>query len=128
MIKRFAANNLVLNLYKMNIMKFITRKASNSTLYIGYKEMYIEEKVNTKFLGLQIDNHIKWKNHTEEVIPNLSGVHYAIRSMGHISNINNLKLIYYAHFHSIIQYGIIFGATLPIVGRFSLYKRKSSKL
>jgi len=26
--------------------------------------MYYEETVNTKFLGLQIDNHINWKNHT----------------------------------------------------------------
>jgi hypothetical protein len=48
--------------------------------------------------------------------------------MGHISNFNTFKLIYHAYFHSIIKYGIIFGATLPTVGRFSLYKRKSSEL
>jgi len=58
----------------------------------------------------------------------LSGVCYAVRSMGHISNVKTFKLIYYAYFHSIIKHGIIFGATLPIVGRFSFYKRKSSKL
>ena len=52
MIKWFAANNLVLNLDKMNIMKFITKNSSHSTLHIGYKEKYVEETVNTKFLGL----------------------------------------------------------------------------
>jgi len=53
MIKWFAANNLVLNLDKMNmsIMKFITNNSSHSTLHFGYKEKYIEEAVNTKFLG-----------------------------------------------------------------------------
>jgi hypothetical protein len=29
--------------------------------------------------------------------------------MFHISNINTLKSIYFAYFHSIVQYGIIFG-------------------
>jgi hypothetical protein len=37
------------------------------------------------------------------------------------------KSIYYAYFHSIIKYGIIFWVTLPPVGRFSLCKRKSSE-
>jgi len=36
----------------MNIMKFITKDSSQSTLHFGYKETYIEETVNTKFLGL----------------------------------------------------------------------------
>jgi IS1 family transposase len=42
------------------------------------------------------------------VIPKLSGARYAVRSMFHVSNINTLKSIYFAYFHSIIQYGIIF--------------------
>jgi hypothetical protein len=58
MIKWFAANNLVLNLDKTNIMKFLTENSSQSTSHIGYKEKYVEERGNTKFLGLQIDNHI----------------------------------------------------------------------
>jgi len=43
MIKWFAANNLVLNLDKTNIMKFITRNSAHSTLHIGYKEKNIEQ-------------------------------------------------------------------------------------
>ena len=79
-IKWFAANNLVLNLGKMNIMKFITKNSSHSTLHIGYKERYIKETMNTKFLVLQIDNHINWKNHIEQMIPKSSGTCYAGRS------------------------------------------------
>jgi hypothetical protein len=48
MIKWFAANNLVLNLDKMNIMKFITKNSSHSTLHIGYKEKYIEERESSQ--------------------------------------------------------------------------------
>jgi len=90
MIKWFAADNLVLNLDKMNVMKFITKYSSHSTLLIGYKEKYVEETVNTKFLGLQVDNHINWKNHFKKMIPKLSGACYTVRSMVHTSNINTL--------------------------------------
>jgi len=74
-------------------MKFITKNSLHSTLYTGYKEMCIEEIVNTKFLGVQTDNHINLKNHTEEIIAKC--IMYAVRSMVHISNINILKSIYY---------------------------------
>ena len=66
-----------------------------------YKEKYREEMVNTKFLGLPIDNNLNWKNHIEKMITNLSGACYAIRLIVH----NTLKSIYYAYFHSAIKYG-----------------------
>ena len=55
MIKWFAANNLVLDWDKKNIMKFLTKNSSHSTLHIGNKEKYIKEIENTKFHALQID-------------------------------------------------------------------------
>jgi hypothetical protein len=57
----FSANNLHLNLDKINTTKFITKNSAHSAIYIGYKEKYIEQTVNTKFIALQIDNHINWK-------------------------------------------------------------------
>jgi len=67
MIKRFVANDLVRNLDKANIMKFITKNSTHCTLYIGYREKYVEGEVNTKFLGLQTDNHINWKAQIEQM-------------------------------------------------------------
>ena len=119
----FAANNAVLNLDKMSIIKFITKNSLHSKLYTGFKEKYIEETVHTKLLGLQSDNHINWKNHIEQIISKLNAVCYAVRSMVQISNINTLKSIYYAYCHSSIQYGINFGGNSS-----NIYKRKSSKL
>jgi len=42
-------------------MKFITKNSPHSILHICYKEKYVEETMNAKYLGLQIDNHISWK-------------------------------------------------------------------
>jgi len=43
----------------MNILKLTTKNSAHSTVHLGYTEKYMEETVNTKFLGLQIDNHKK---------------------------------------------------------------------
>jgi hypothetical protein len=51
---------------------------------IGYKGKCLEESVNTKFLGLQIDNYLNWTNHIDKFISKLSGARYAVRSMCHI--------------------------------------------
>ena len=60
----------------------------------------MEERVNTKILGLQIDNHINWKNHIEEMRPKLSGASYAVMSVVHISNINTqINLLGILSFH-----------------------------
>jgi hypothetical protein len=99
---------LALNLDKTNI-KFVKNNSAQYPLCTGYDEKYIEESVNTKFLGLQTDNHFNWKNHTDQMIPMLSGACYAVRSMFHSSNTDTLKSIYFARFHSIMKYGIIFG-------------------
>jgi hypothetical protein len=81
MIKLFAATKLVLNLDKTNVMKLITNNLSHSTLFVGYKEKYIEKMANTTFFGLKIDSHLNWKNHIEQIIPKLSGACYDVRSL-----------------------------------------------
>ena len=88
---------------------------------VGIKEI-------TKFLGLQLDNRINWKNCIEEIIPNLSGICYAVRSMVHISKINTLKSIYYAYFHSIIKYGIIFWGNSSYSGKIFTVQEKIMRL
>jgi len=42
------------------------------------------------------------------MIPKVTRLCYAIRSMVRISNINTLQSVHYAYFQSIIKYGIIF--------------------
>jgi hypothetical protein len=78
-------------------------------LTVGYKDKYIEETINTESLGLQLDNHLNWEDHTDQMVPKLIGAYYPVRSMFHISNMNTLKSIYFAYFHSVITYRIILG-------------------
>jgi hypothetical protein len=71
-------------------------------------EKYIKESENTKFLGVQIDNHLNWKNRIDQIVSKVSRACYAIRSMSHVSNTVTLKAICFTYFHSTMKYGIIF--------------------
>jgi hypothetical protein len=55
-----------------------------------------------------LDKHLNWKDHIDQIIPKLSAACYVARQMYHISNNNTLKSIYFAYFHCIWKYGIIF--------------------
>jgi hypothetical protein len=76
-------------------------------LNIGYNGKYIEEPVNTKFLGLQSDNHLNW---TIILIncSKLSGACYAVRCVCHTINPDTIISVCFAYFHSIMNYGITF--------------------
>ena len=108
MIEWFSANKLVLNFEKTNIMKFITINQPNCALTVSYKDKCVEEVVNLKFLGIQIDNRLNWRNHIDQIIPRLSITCYMVRQMCHICNNDTLRSIYFAYFHSVVSYGIIF--------------------
>ena len=44
-----------------------------------YKDKCIEEAVNLKFLGIEIDSHLTWRNHIDQIIPKPSTACYMIR-------------------------------------------------
>jgi len=68
--------------------------SSHSTLHIAYKENYIEEKVSTKFLGLQTDNHIKGKNHINPLNAELNPICHllALLEAHHILHVSRIRV------------------------------------
>jgi hypothetical protein len=108
MSKWFTANKLALNLDKKNIIKFITNNSPQCALSIGYNGKYMQESINTKFLGLQIDIHLNWNNHIDKLINKLSGACYAVRSLLHVSNTDTQRSVYLAYYQSLMKYGKFF--------------------
>jgi hypothetical protein len=93
---------------KTYVIKFIANNSPQHVLNIGYNGKCIEAQVNTKFLSLQIDNHLILTNYIDKLIPKLSEACYAVRSVCHIINADTLKSVYFAYFHSTMKYGIMF--------------------
>ena len=93
---------------KTHIIKFTTRCHQAEVLQVEYQNNLITGVNSTKFLGIELDTNISWKNHILKLIPKLSGVCYLIRTLYSSCSLQTLKLVYYAYFHSVMDYGIAF--------------------
>lgn len=106
-------NGLNLNLDKTNIMQFNLNYSSNISLQITCCETNVQQLLPTKFLGLNLDDQRNSKMHIDKITPTLSRACYIIRSVCFLNNISTFKTIYYAYFHSVMEYSIIFWDKLP---------------
>ena len=84
LIQWFTTNKLSLNLSKTNYIVFRTRKKviddSICKLYID--NHLLERKATTKFLGIDIDQHLTWDNHISNIISTVArtiGILYKLR-------------------------------------------------
>lgn len=58
---------------KTIVITFVRNISLQYALIIHYSGKYIEEMINTKCFGLQIDNHVNLKKYIEQTITKLSG-------------------------------------------------------
>jgi len=63
---------------------------------------------STKFLRITIDHSISWKEQISELTSKLNKACYAIRAIKPLLSLHVLQKIYFAYFHSVMTYGIIF--------------------
>ena len=97
-------NKLTLNIKKSCHIVF-GKKDINLNLVIDNDQLI--QKDVTKYLGLQIDQHLKWKPHVEMLMTSLvkaSGVLYRLNK--YVSR-PTLRMVYNALVKSKLQYGII---------------------
>ena len=99
---------LTLNLNKTQYLEFRTKNYYNVNTLIKYDQECTTSASEIKFLGLTIEDTLSWKQHTEQALNKMCTAWYALRNIKHIAPIDMLRVTYFAHIHSIINYGIIF--------------------
>lgn len=90
--KWFQANNLKLNMDKMQTIDFNTKPRSTQTI---------------KLLGVYIDSALNWNSHVDYMCKKLNTTVYQIRRLIDTTNIDTAKLVYYANFYSIVNNSIL---------------------
>lgn len=85
---------------------------------------YTHEHAAVKFLGLKLDSRLNWSIHIQELNKKLSKAIYSIRTIKNYATHQAAKSCYYAHFHSLLSYGVIFwGQSSDASKVFILQKR-----
>ena len=104
----FKANLFSLNFDKTYFIQFTNKSTCTSDIQIMYEDKHICTAIETKFLGIVINNNLSWKTHTESIKSKLSSACYSKWSVKPYVSINTLKMIYYSYFHSVMTYGLLF--------------------
>ena len=96
---------------KLNIFSFFAKPIKvKPTLEIENVTLLSVESV--KFLGIWLDQNLNWNIHVNKLITRLKRNMHLLRTPKHLFNEKTLKLIYYAHIQSHIDYGLIFWGSM----------------
>jgi len=120
----FKVNLLLLNFNKTQYLEFRYKNYYNVNTQIKYDQECITSASEIKFLGLTVDDTLSWKQHMEQVLNKMCTACYALRNIKHIVPIDMLRVIYFAHIHSIISYGIIFGGSSSYANKVFILQKK----
>jgi hypothetical protein len=102
----FNVNLLTLIFNKTQYVEFRPMNYYIIANQVNYDQINLINATEIKFLGLIIDDTLSWKQHIDQVIKKISIACYALRNIKYILPLDTL--IYFAHIHSIISYGITF--------------------
>ena len=124
-INNWFKNNLLnLNFTKTHYIEFSPSKHHKVNIHIHRNHKYVSNVTQTNFLGLTLNDSLTWKQHTDLLIKKMSSASYALRQVKYSLPIDTLKIIYYAHVHSIMSYGVIFWGSSPSAKKvFKLQKK-----
>ena len=103
----FNANQLSLNISKTNYMLYTNCNVPLSNrpdMYIG--DQKIKQTSEVKFLGIIIDDKLKWDKHIERIKKRISSSFYAINKVKGVLNRKHLTNLYYALVYPHLLYGI----------------------
>ena len=104
------ANKLLVNLTKTHVMLF-SFKRNNPKLSIQINDSELEEKTETNFLGIFIDNKLTWKAHINHICNKVSKSIAILRQVRSIFPKNILRMIYMSLVYTYLNYcNLIWGA------------------
>jgi hypothetical protein len=120
----FWNNNLVLNLSKSHLIKFLTPKSPEYTLSVIYNNFRLKVVDNVTFLGVELDCQLNWKQYAEKLLNKLNIACFMIRKLQALVSEQILRMIYVSCCPSQLEYGIIFwGSSLVMKTLFLAQKR-----
>lgn len=97
------SNSLCLNINKTKILTF---GCNNISLQIGNEQ--IENKAVVRFLGISVDNRLRFEEHIFELNKRLSSGCFAMRVVSAELDTSTARMVYFSLFESHIRYGIVF--------------------
>lgn len=114
-------NNLKINIDKTCLINF---NYSLNTLNISYKGQIVNTSNVTKFLGIEIDKKLDWKEHVEKVCNKINRFSYALYKVTKTATRNTALTAYFAYVESVLRYGLIIWGNSTDINRAFIAQKK----
>ena len=102
----FRSNRLSLNVAKTNYMLFTNTKSTGNKTQLKLSNTIITQCRHVKFLGVFIDDKLKWNEHITTITQRISRGFYAINKVKQILPKKHLISLYYTLVFPHLTYGI----------------------
>jgi hypothetical protein len=121
----FTLNSLVVDTEKVLAMSFHTMQNKKPLLpHVIFAGRDIPYTTETKFLGIYINENMKWNNHIKYLSSKLNTICYMIRSLKNVTSPYVLRTMYFACFHAHLSYGLtLWGGDPESIRIFRLQKK-----
>lgn len=117
-------NKLKLNISKTSILHFKTFKGKSANINVAYNNTNIKQVHSAKFLGVTLDEHLSWKNHTELISKKINQFVFALRKVKDVTSRQTALMVYHAYVCSIIRYGIVVWGNSTEIDRIFIAQKK----
>ena len=102
----FLANKLTLNINKSSCVLFKKNK-NKVSLSIKINNNPVPQHTHVKFLGVWLDENLDWNYHCNNTLNKTKRNTYLLRMGQNCLTLHALKLIFYSHIQSHVQYGLL---------------------
>jgi hypothetical protein len=124
----FNSNWLALNLNKTQLLEFRTNHFSTDSIQTDYDQKPMTNTTEVRFLGLILDDTLSWKKHIEQLMGKLCSAFSALWNIRSVVSQDTLKIVYFAHIHSLLSYGVIFGGNSSYAKKVFTIQKKSIRI
>jgi hypothetical protein len=105
-------NKLSINTTKTKLVLFRSPNKKKNEMKLFINNQHIIQLKNTTFLGVVLDEYLTWKDHINLITKKVIKSAGIITNIRHYTNLNTLKLIYYALVYQYLIYGnLLWGNT-----------------
>ena len=123
-------NKILLNVGKTELVLFTSsKKQLDCDLKIKLNGKRLYEVGSVKYLRIQIDKRLTWKQHVNHLALKLNKANAMLSKLRHVLDIKNLRSVYYAIFESHLCYAsLVWAQNNNSVERLHLLQKKSLRL
>lgn len=127
--KYMDANDLIINSKKSTFIEFKARSHDRDhSLLLKSNGASIPQVESIKFLGIFIDYRCNWQEHVRYLSKKLASACFVLRRLRSEVSSHILKTYYYAHFHSLLSYGLLAWGSSNEIERIFVLQKKAIRI